>query len=84
MTEGESRDFTFLLGERITVQRTTSSFCSSNLAPAPPDPGFSLFLQLSTHNLQLIFCSFLPPTRNPQPRPFIIPDPEQEHFRMTK
>ncbi|WP_367357524.1 hypothetical protein, partial [Mesotoga sp.] len=41
MTEGESRDFTFLLGERITIQRLTSFLALSYPLPAIPDPGFS-------------------------------------------
>ena len=32
----------------------------------------------------VLFRSFQPPTRYYRPRFFIEPDPEQEHFRMTK
>jgi len=46
---------------------------TTNLRPRP-------FLQLTTCILELILCSFEPPTRNPLPRFLRSPDPEQEHF----
>ena len=87
----------FLFGERGTAQRSTSFFCSygpptTNLRPRP-------FLQLTTHILELATVLFgerrtaqrptssfalsyhQPANPNHVPK---SPDPEQEHFRMTK
>ncbi len=44
-------------GERRTTQRSTGSSCSSEPRTPNPYPRF-LCLKLTTHNLQLILCSF--------------------------
>ena len=62
-----------LFGERRIVQRRTSSFALSYHVPATPNlVSCSSLLQLATFILQLILCSFRPPTSHLQP-PSIAP-----------